>query len=336
MHQHSSAIAATAPIVEVAVAIITRIDGAFLLASRPEGKPYAGYWEFPGGKVKPGEPLLEALRRELVEELGITVKHAYRWITRTFNYPHATVRLCFFRVTKWQGEPQPREGQQLSWQFANDVEVEPMLPANTPVLRALGLPPVYAITNAMEIGVAHSRAQTENALQAGIRLLQIREKGMERRALREFGRDIADLAHGYGATVLVNCGSGDASFHPDSCPDFYPDFCREIGADGLHLPAAHLMNLSARPAIDWCGASCHNAEELFQAELLNLDFAVLGPILPTLSHPGSSPLGWRKFDRLARNCSIPVFALGGLRFEDLTTAWDHGGHGIAMIRGICA
>src|SRR6476646_7965314 len=117
-------------IVEVAAAVITRPDGSFLLARRPEGKPYAGYWEFPGGKVKPGEPLLHALRRELLEELGITVEYAYRWITRTFSYPHATVRLCFFRVTNWHGEPQPCEGQKLSWQFANNVEVEPMLPAN--------------------------------------------------------------------------------------------------------------------------------------------------------------------------------------------------------------
>jgi 8-oxo-dGTP diphosphatase len=336
MHQRPSAIEAAAPIVEVAVAIITRVDGAFLLASRPEGKPYAGYWEFPGGKVKRGEPLLQALRRELMEELGITVEHAYRWITRTFNYPHATVRLCFFRVTKWQGEPLPREGQELSWQFGCNVEVEPLLPANTPVLRALGLPAIYAITDAVEAGTERSRVRIECALQAGIRLLQIREKGMERRALREFSREIVNLAHGHGATVLINCGSGDTSFRPASCPDFYPDLCYEIGADGLHLPAAHLMNLSARPAVAWCGASCHNAEELFQAELLNLDFVVLGPVLPTLSHPGSSPLGWRKFDGLIRNCSIPVFALGGLRFEDLTTAWEHGGHGIAMIRGICA
>jgi 8-oxo-dGTP diphosphatase len=183
----------------------------------------------------------------------------------------------------------------------------------------------------MEIGAKRSLARVECALQAGIRLLQIREKGMEQRALREFGREIVDLAHHHGAMVLINCGSGGATF-----PDFCSDFCHEIGADGLHLPSAQLMNLSARPAVDRCGASCHNQEELFRAEQLNLDFAALGPVLPTLSHPGSSTLGWRKFDLLTQNCAIPVFALGGLRFEDLTTAWEHGGHGIAMIRGIWA
>ncbi|HEX8874223.1 MAG TPA: Nudix family hydrolase, partial [Nitrosospira sp.] len=309
------------PIVEVAAAVVTRADGAFLLASRPEGKPYAGYWEFPGGKVKPREPLLHALRRELLEELGITVEHAYRWITRTFTYPHATVRLCFFRVMEWHGKPQPCEGQELAWQFSNNVEVEPMLPANTPVLRALELPPVYAITNAVEAGTEYSIARIERALQGGIRLLQIREKGMEQHALRDFSSEIVALAHRHGTTVLVNGDTGDAGF------------CREIGADGLHLTSAQLMNLPARPDTDWCGASCHNAEELFRAEQLDMDFAVLAPVLPTLSHPGSSALGWRKFSLLIRNCSIPVFALGGLRPEDLTAAWEHGAHGIALMRG---
>ena len=125
-------------ITEVAVAVITAPDGRFLLAPRPEGKPYAGYWEFPGGKVKPDEPLLHALRRELLEELGIFSEHAYPWITRTFNYSHATVRLYFYRVVKWHGKPQPRENQELAWQSAEDVSVEPMLPANAPVLRMLG------------------------------------------------------------------------------------------------------------------------------------------------------------------------------------------------------
>jgi len=310
------------PIIEVAVAVIIRADGSFLLASRPDGKPYPGYWEFPGGKVEPGEPLLHAVKRELQEELGITVEHAYRWITRTFSYPHATVRLCFFRVVKWHGEPRPCENQQLSWQNAPHVEVEPLLPANAPVLRALELPPVYAITNASEAGTEGAFAGVERALQAGIRLLQIREKGLKGKRLHEFCNHIVARAHLHGATVLVNSDMGGE------------DFCRVIGADGLHLPSAQLMNLEARPDTVWCGASCHNAEELFRAEQLSLDFAVLAPVLPTLSHPATPALGWRKFGALIRNCSIPVFALGGLRHEDLTTAWEYGGHGIAMMRAV--
>ena len=97
--------------VEVAAAVIQRADGAFLLARRPAGKVYAGYWEFPGGKLEAGEAPERALARELHEELGIDACTAYPWVTRVFAYPHATVRLNFFRVTAWKGEPHPREDQ---------------------------------------------------------------------------------------------------------------------------------------------------------------------------------------------------------------------------------
>src|SRR4030066_1121313 len=98
-------------IVEVAAAILQRPDGSFLLAQRPPDKIWAGYWEFPGGKIEPGETPYHALVRELREELGITVTTAYPWITRVFTYPHATVRLNFFRVTAWGGELHPHEGE---------------------------------------------------------------------------------------------------------------------------------------------------------------------------------------------------------------------------------
>ncbi|WP_371128883.1 Nudix family hydrolase [Nitrosospira sp. Nsp1] len=309
-------------ITEVAVAVITAPDGRFLLARRPEGKPYAGYWEFPGGKVNPDEPLLHALRRELLEELGIFVEHAYPWITRTFNYSHASVRLYFYRVVKWHGQPQPRENQELAWQSAANVWVEPMLPANAPVLRALDLPAIYAITNAAELGTDIALTRIEHALKGGVRLLQVREKAMPEKALNAFIGALIALGHRHGARVLVN-GSIDNI-----------DFYRKAGVDGLHLASRQLMDIAKRPDVEWCGASCHNAEELFRAEQLGMDFAVLAPVLPTLSHPGSATLGWQRFAALIRDCSIPVYALGGLHREDLTTAWEHGAHGVAMMRGI--
>lgn len=310
-------------IIDVSVAIIIRSDGAFLLSRRPAGKPYAGYWEFPGGKVQPGETFLHALQRELWEELGIWVDDAFPWITRVFTYPHAKVRLHFYRVVTWHGEPQAREQQDLSWQFPNDMQVEPMLPANEPILRALDLPTIYAITNAAEWGIEHSLSRMKRALDQGVRLVQIREKEMAIETLRPFAREIIALAHRHRARVLVSCSPGRINL----------GFWREVGADGVHFPAAHLMMLSKRPDTGLCGASCHNAEELFQAEQLKMDFAVLAPVMPTLSHPESPSLGWQKLASLIQDCSIPVFALGGLRYEDLNTAWEHGSHGVAMMRG---
>jgi len=129
-------------LVEVAAAVILRSDGHFLLAQRPAGKVYAGYWEFPGGKAERGEPLSQTLARELHEELGIEVTRAYPWIVQRYVYPHAHVQLHFFRVVGWNAEPHPREQQRLVWAKLGEVSVAPMLPANGPVIRALALPEV--------------------------------------------------------------------------------------------------------------------------------------------------------------------------------------------------
>jgi 8-oxo-dGTP diphosphatase len=124
----------TAP-VDVAVGILMKANGDVLMAQRPEGKPYAGYWEFPGGKVEPGEAIVDALRREFVEELGIVVGAAEAWCCVEHVYPHAHVRLHFYISRDWQGEPQSLEGQAFSWQ--GSVAVEPLLPATIPLIEWL-------------------------------------------------------------------------------------------------------------------------------------------------------------------------------------------------------
>lgn len=120
--------------VDVAVGVLIRPDGRFLLTSRPEGKVYAGYWEFPGGKVEPGESIEAALRRELHEELGITIGTSGAWKEELVDYPHALVRLHFRKVFQWQGEFQMREGQAMVWESL-PVLCAPVLPGTLPVLR---------------------------------------------------------------------------------------------------------------------------------------------------------------------------------------------------------
>lgn len=304
-------------IVEVAAAVLQRPDGPFLLAQRPVDKIWAGYWEFPGGKLEQGESARDALVRELREELGIEVQTAYAWLVRVFTYPHATVRLSFFRVTAWTGELQPHEGQQFSWQLPTEVLVEPVLPANAPILRALELPTLYAISNVAELGeeVFITRLQTQ--LDSGLRLIQLREKHLTRDELNVLAQRVVAMSHRYGAKVLLN---GDVAL------------AQEVGADGVQLTSSQLAELSERPDVDWCGASCHNEEELGRAEALGCDFALLSPVLPTRSHPGGPHLGWESFEKLATSSSIPVYALGGLQQEDEIVAWQHGAHGIAMLR----
>lgn len=308
----------TRTITEVAVAVLTQPDDRVLLARRPAGKPYAGYWEFPGGKVESGESLDAALVRELHEELGIVVTRTCRWITRIFEYPHATVRLNFFRVFEWQGTPHPHEGQIFSWQRPDAVEVKPLLPANFPVLKALTLSPVLGISHAETLGVDSFLARLDVALANGLQLVQVRDKTLPDDARLHLAREIVRRAHLHGARVLVN---GPL------------ELARAAGADGVHLDSSVAASLNTRPDCEWVGVSCHDGAELAHAAALGADFALLSPVLPTLTHPGAATLGWPMFSSLAAACPIPVYGLGGLARDDVTLARSHGAHGVALLRG---
>lgn len=306
------------PVVDVAVAVLQRPDGAVLLAKRPRGKVYAGYWEFPGGKVEPGESVLEALRREIREELAVEVTRSCPWIERVFVYPHATVRLHFFRVTGWCGEVLALEHEGLSWEPPQSVRVEPMLPANGPVLAGLALPNEYAISQARELGADEFMSRLARRLAEGLRLVQLREPQLGRDEFERLACRVIALAHEAGARVLIN---GDI------------ELARRVHADGVHLAARQVRALAQRPDLPLAGASCHDAAELRAAEALGADFAVLGPVKPTPTHPGAVVLGWEGFERVARGTAIPVYALGGVVRSDLDLACSRGAHGVAMIRG---
>ena len=305
--------------VEVVAGILIAADQRFLMASRPPGKVYAGYWEFPGGKVEAGETARAALERELDEELGIHVTRAEPWLVREFSYPHARVRIRFFRVTRWDGQPRPREGQQFAWQEAGATAVTPMLPANGPVLRALALPDLYGITAAGLVGEAQALQGVQQALQRGVRLIQVREKDFSPARLRQFAVLVIAMAHSQRARVLINSD---------------PATARDCGADGVHLDARRLMSLHERPDLPLCAASCHDAAELEQAARLGLDFALWGPVQATASHPDQPARGWPAMAAALRGRDLPVYAIGGLTLVDLAQAREHGAQGIAAIRGL--
>ncbi|HXN16551.1 MAG TPA: Nudix family hydrolase [Usitatibacter sp.] len=301
-------------VVEVAAAVIERPNGEFLLAQRPAGKPYPGYWEFPGGKIEPGEDASTALKRELREELGIEVREALPWITRLYTYTHATVRLHFFRIAAWEGDPQPLEDQAIAWQRIEAPQVAPMLPANAPVLAALGLPSVMLISDAAQYGLETWIEQLAQRVLKEKLLIQIREKGAQPQRVQHLLSRVLARAEPFGSRVVVNSDCG-----------------RFPQCDGVHLTAHALMSAATRPAGTLIGASCHDERELAKAEQIGVDYVVLGPVNATASHPALEALGWERFERLARDRPMPVYAIGGLTRADLAQARRHAAHGVALL-----
>lgn len=319
-------------ITHAAVGVIQRDDGWVLLAERPVGKPWAGYWEFPGGKVEEGETPRQALKRELQEELGIEVASLYPWLTRSFDYeakydaagqldsPAKTVKLHFFIITKWNGEPRGLENQRLVWQKPENIQVSPMLPANAPIFAALSLPSNYAITNLSELGEDLFFERLRTSLDNGLKMLQLREKQLSTQAFQTFAERVIKLAAPFGAKVLINSSHQSA--------------LAALDAAGIHFNSTDLMLLQTKPATLLCGASCHSNEELLHAAALGLDYVMLSPVKATLSHPDDESLGWDKFSDLIADYSLPVYALGGMLPADLHEAKSHGAHGVAMLRSI--
>lgn len=304
-------------IVKVAVAIIQGKDGKILFAERPADKACAGEWEFPGGKIEPGETARQALVREIKEELAIHITAARPWITLSHVYPHARVLLHFFIVTAWTGTEHGEEGQRLSWQDLSALTIAPLLAANGPVIRALQLPHTYAISNVSEMGEEAFLQCLQQAINNGLRMLQLREKQLNNCQLKRLVDKILPITIPAGVDVLIN-----SSMHNEQIKRF----------SGLHLTSRHLMQLNQRPDFRLVAASCHNRQELEHAVRLGLDFAVLSPVKNTLSHPDAKPLGIQGMTELIAECPIPVYALGGMSLDQLLEIQSQGAHGIAMMR----
>jgi 8-oxo-dGTP diphosphatase len=325
-------------ITDVAVAVFIKPDGTFLLSSRPEGKPYPGYWEFPGGKIEAGETVRDALVRELIEELNVTVTHTTPWFTFMMHYTHVTVRLHCWRVHAWHGNMQGMEGQSFDWVRLNQMTVSPTLPGCVPIFKALALPYVYAITNASEMGaesyLQHLRVFWSKNASNGTpvlgcgneiapQMLQVREKNMSREDCAHFAKSVIALAREckYSRDVKVLINSDIA-------------LAKEVGADGVHLTSAQLLTLKERPDFALVGASAHTREEVERAAELKCDFVVLGPVQATRTHPEQVPMGWARFAELINVAPLPCYALGGLAMADLKMAIEYGAHGVAMQRGL--
>lgn len=306
----------------VAVGVIGRPDGCVLIARRPAHTHLGGYWEFPGGKLEPGETVVQALERELREELAITVEPLHPLIRIRHTYPDRRVLLDVWRVNCLSGEPVGLQGQAVCWVSPDHLTDYCFPAANRPIVTASRLPACYAILD--HDGSRDGLMQRlDHLLDSGIHLIQFRAKPLDLHQYNTLAAAVIDRAAVYRARVMLNTAPDNPALHR---------------AAGLHLTASRLMSLTTRPLPQaaWLGASCHNMKELCQAERIGADFALLSPVLPTPSHPGQPALGWDAFAKAVDTVNLPVYALGGLHPTDSQTVWEHGGQGVAGIRGFLA
>lgn len=308
------------PRIDVAVAVVFNTAGQVLWGCRPEGKPYAGYWEFPGGKVEAAETVWQALVRELKEELDITALEGGPWFRIEHDYEHANVRLHLYRVWRFDGTPKSLEQQSFTWASLDSAELSPILPATEPLLSKLSQPTVMALSNyeADFQACANRLEQALNASDIPV-YVQFREKLLKGDALIQAFEHCYGLCQKTGQAMLLN---SDTWINLRELLDALP--CP------LHLTQAHMLSGQFHD-LQCAGASVHDAHSLQQAFDRGLSYAVLGAVKQTASHPGQLGLGWTKFLELSKAARLPVFAIGGLGFDDMRQAQLHGAHGVAML-----
>ncbi|MBN2679377.1 Nudix family hydrolase [Acidithiobacillus montserratensis] len=308
-------------VVPVATGILQDAEGRLLISLRPEGKPWPGFWEFPGGKVDPGETPAEALQRELWEEIGIRVLDAEPFRTLDYTYPERTVRLHFYRVRRWEGDAYGKEGQQIRWLYPWEIPALECLPANLRMTAAvleesLPRPPLCLIADPSRLEPAVFANAWRQALRAGLRWVILRCKNpLDAGQVSQLHKLCAETL-AQGAQLWLN--------HPDPLPDW--------PRTGRHLTQAQL-DAGLRPD-EAFGVSCHDGEGVHQAARAGARYALLSPLFPTASHPDTPALGADAFAELVESAAIPLIALGGLSAERIPAAMATGASGVAVLSGI--
>lgn len=321
----------TTQVVHVCVAVIARLNSTsgeteILIAKRPDHVHQGGLWEFPGGKVELGESIIDALDRELFEELDIKIKplseairgvEAYRPLIQIrHDYPDKSVFLDVWRVQSFSGEPKGKEGQKVCWVNMNELQGYAFPEANKPIIRACLLPSRYFITP-MYASVSEAENGLIRALAENAQLIYFRQPQLNiddyllwlRRLISKYPELESRLMFQFVEALDTFSGAG------------------------VHLSFSRSKEYSERPirGDKWFAVSCHNESELSYSSHIEADFITLSSVLKTKSHPDQAEMGWLRFKHMISTAITPVYGLGGLSEKDEKKLLECGAQGLAGI-----
>lgn len=315
-------------VLHVAVGVIRNNKNQILLSRRPANVHQANLWEFPGGKLEPGETVREALSRELNEELALIIKSTKPLIRIYHDYEEHSVLLDVWQIDSWGSDllddngQLGQEGQKIEWVDISNLSTRDFPAANKAIIKAVQLSDFYLICPEPEGDCNNYINKFKACISAGARLFQLRfseQSHYDRH--KALITELLELCRSSHSRLLINS---------------LPDYAVKIGAHGVHLNSARLLQFDERPLDEsfLVSASCHNLSELEHACKIDVDFAVLSPVNKTSSHESVTPLGWDKFKDLVDSVNIPIYALGGMGVNDMKKCREFGAQGVSVLSGV--
>ena len=309
-------------VIDVAIGVLKK-EGRICLSQRQKHQTFAEKWEFPGGKVEKGESFEEALIREFKEELNIDTQQWQPLIEVPWHYEKLSVRLHVFETEMFSGNPIGNEGQEVAWFLPNELSDLDFPEANKGIVSAIQLPHQYMMSGPYQ-DVEDALNKIQQGLASGIEICQLKNRGLNPDTFTDLVCRATVMCHSQGAKILLN---GDIALLEQ-----FPD------VDGIQLSAQAIgdhHSQASRPIHQGklLGISTHSLTDIEKALTLEPNFLMLSPIKPTASHPDLLALGWQEFERLVKEVVVPVYALGGMKPEDVERARNFGAQGVAAISG---
>jgi len=304
--------------VHVAVALIIK-NQQVLISLRAAHVHQGNLWEFPGGKLEKDETAQQALCREIKEELDIDVLSSQNFMRIQHDYGDQSVLLDVLRVDDFAGEPRGVEGQKIKWQAINHLQAEDFPAANRIIVHRLICSDQYLITGTFS-SLNDFQHKLIRSLNKSPKIVQLRCKSVSNAEYQQLAQVAAKICRQHGMILLLNTSVNMFQKLSDD-------------AQGLHLSSSRLFEFNERPInMDKIlSVSCHSVLEIEQAKKLQADIVLISPVKKTSSHPTAKAIGWDTFKTLAKNIEVPVYALGGMKNEDIMIAQSFSAQGVAAI-----